>query len=156
MISLTAAFEAHQGYLLGVAYGMTGSRVEAEDLVSVLWIRVIPRWELIDDQNLRGMFWRILANLNTDRLRMQWAVSIDTVPEWADDGRPYSDYMADPVSIDAIVEGRERFERVKAVLRTLSEPEQRAVASAAWGQTHQPNAQRIALHRARKRLKEAV
>ena len=153
LISLAEAYEAHHGYLLRVAWALTHHMPEAEDMESTLWCRVVVRWSQIDQRNIRGYLSQGLYHLNTDRLRQRAPVSIDTVPEWADDGHPYSDYMKSPISIDTIVESRERFAAVKAAVLALSAPERRAIAAAALGLDHQVNAQRVALHRARKRLR---
>ena len=39
-VSLEAAFNAHSGKLLGLAYRMLGSRADAEDIVQETWLRV--------------------------------------------------------------------------------------------------------------------
>ena len=158
MITMAEAFEAHQPYLLRVAYGLTGNPETAADLVQDMWVRALRRWSQTDDRNLRGYLSLILHRLFIDDRKAQRnkAVSLDSVPDWADDGNPYSDYVATPISLDTIVESRERWRLVVVAVRTLPKPEQRAVASVVAGAHHQPNAQRVALHRARKHLREAV
>lgn len=157
------AFDAYNGYLFKVACGLTDNKQDAEDLVQDAWVRVLRYWDdRKDDQNLRGYFRVIVQHLFIDRYRAAHivAVSIDSVPDWTEDGHPYSDYMANRITLETIVESRERFEAVKAAIQRLSPVEQRAVAMAAghqkrWGQGT-PAAERIALHRARKHLREAV
>ena len=151
------AFEAYNGYLFKVACGLTDNKQDAEDLVQDAWVRVLRYWDdRKDDQNLRGYFRVIVQRLFIDRHRAAHivAVSIDSVPDWADDGNPYSDYVAAPITLDTIVESRERLRQVIEALKTLSETERRAVAALEQGGATVK--ERVALHRARRHLREAV
>ena len=156
-MTIAEAFEAHHGYTIKVACGLCGNLPDAEDLASEMWLRMVRYWGRVDDRNLRGLFWTALHNLYHDNYhrRKLPPVSIDTVPDWADEGAPYSDYMANPITLDTIVESRERFERIRVAVLALSGPERRAVADSLAG-AHLENAQRVALHRARRHLREAV
>ena len=156
-MTVTDAYEQHQSYLLRVAYGMVGNMADAEDMVSMMWVRVLPHWDRLEDTNLRGYLWQTLKRLNIDRRWIRYAVSFDSVPDWAGDGHPYSDYVACQISLDTIVESRERLRDVIAALKALREDEQHVVALAVerWGAKQGlPNRQRVALHRARKHLRE--
>ena len=163
MISLAEAVAAHQDYLLRVAFSLTHNRLDAEDLLQSMWLRVVRYWGQTDDRNLRGYFRTVLKNVYIDGYRAHQVdvLSIDDSPhgDW-DNASPWSDFLATRISLEDIVESRERFEAVKAAIQTLSPVEQRAVAMAAGHQTRRghttPAAERIALHRARKHLREAV
>ena len=164
MIPLADAVAAHQDYLLRVAFSLTHNRLDAEDLLQSMWLKVVRYWGQADDRNLRGYFRTVLKNVYIDGYRAHQVdvLSIDDSPhdEW-DKAAPWSDYLVNRITLEDIVESRERFEAVKAAVQTLSPVEQRAVAMAAGHQTRRghpgpPAAERIALHRARKHLREAV
>ena len=162
MLTITEAFEQHQSYLLGMAYRMTGNYEDAADLVSVMWVRVLPHWARLEDNNLMGYLRRVLMNLNNDRSHLRYTVSIDSSPDWADNGQPYSNYIECPISIDTIVESRDQLRRVLVLIKTMPPYQQRAIAGAlAYGNRERTNAtytsgQRSALSHARKKLREAV
>ena len=162
MISLAEAYEAHQAYLYRVAYSLTHNPEDAADLVQDTWVKVLRYWEKADDRNLRSYFRTVLKNLYVDAYRAHVDVlSIDESPNGElNNAAPWSDFIVTRISLEDIVESRERFEAVKAAIQTLSPVEQRAVAMAAGHQTRRghttPAAERIALHRARKHLREAV
>ena len=157
------AYEAYTRHLIKVACGLTGNLPDAEDLVSGTWLKLYPRWAIIEDRNIRGYCVTVLRHLHIDTMRATHpTVSIDTAPDWTDDGRPGSDYLENGVSLDAIVESRDRYRRVLVALMILSKTERRAVVNAATRQGYlrdgheNGNAERVALHRARKHLREAV
>jgi RNA polymerase sigma-70 factor (ECF subfamily) len=61
-------FEALRPRLFGIAYRMTGSVADAEDLCQEAWVR----WNALDDQDVRdpeAYLVRTVANLSIDRLR---------------------------------------------------------------------------------------
>lgn len=164
MISLAEAFEAHQPYLLRVAYRLTGNQLDAEDLVGALWERMVKHWDRMDDRNLRSYFVTAMKRQAIDNYRVTHfvAISIDTVPGWAEDGNPWSDYLVNQVSLETIVESRDRLRRVVEALKALPVHERRAVVNAVeWEkrertQAGNGNSERVALYRARKHLREAV
>ncbi len=62
------AFEAHRDRIFGLAYRMTGSVSDAEDVVQETWIR----WQRADTEGIRspeGWLVRVATNVSLDRLR---------------------------------------------------------------------------------------
>ncbi len=64
----TTAFELHRGSLLGLAYRMLGSRVDAEDAVQDAWLRWSATQRL-DIDNAEAFLVRIVTRLCLDRLK---------------------------------------------------------------------------------------
>ena len=64
----TTAFEPHRGRLLGLAYRMLGSRVDAEDAVQDAWLRWSATQRL-DIDNAEAFLVRIVTRLCLDRLK---------------------------------------------------------------------------------------
>ena len=64
----TTAFELHRGRLLGLAYRMLGSRVDAEDAVQDAWLRWSATQRL-DIDNAEAFLVRIVTRLCLDRLK---------------------------------------------------------------------------------------
>ena len=64
----TTDFELHRGRLLGLAYRMLGSRVDAEDAVQDAWLRWSATQRL-DIDNAEGFLVRIVTRLCLDRLK---------------------------------------------------------------------------------------
>ncbi len=64
----TTTFELHRGSLLGLAYRMLGSRVDAEDAVQDAWLRWSATQRL-DIDNAEAFLVRIVTRLCLDRLK---------------------------------------------------------------------------------------
>ncbi len=65
---LVDRFEDHRGHLRAVAYGMLGSRVEADDAVQEAWLR-LSRSDASDIENLGGWLTTVVARVSLDMLR---------------------------------------------------------------------------------------
>jgi len=65
---LAARFETHRSRLLGVAYRLPGSRVEADDAVQEAWLR-LHRSDATAVQNLRAWLTTVVARVCLDMLR---------------------------------------------------------------------------------------
>src|ERR1700712_5948837 len=64
----TAVFEAHRSALIGAAYRILGSRVEAEDVVQEAWIR----WSGVDHETIdepRAFLLTVTSRLALNRVR---------------------------------------------------------------------------------------
>lgn len=68
MPELAAQFEAHRGYVRGVAYRMLGTLLDAEDAVQETWLR-LSRAEAEHIENLRGWLTTVAARICLDMLR---------------------------------------------------------------------------------------
>lgn len=66
----TALFESEYRPLLRIAYGLTGSQAEAEELVQEAFIRCYQRWAKVESYDNPGAWLRrVLLNLATSRGR---------------------------------------------------------------------------------------
>lgn len=65
--TLTAVFEAEEGPLLRFAYGLTGRREVAEDLVQDAFLRLHHHWDEVE--NARAWLFRCVRNLSLNHLR---------------------------------------------------------------------------------------
>ena len=65
--SLTAVFEAEEGPLLRFAFGLTGRREVAEDLVQEAFLRLHAHWAEVE--NARAWLFRCVRNLALNHLR---------------------------------------------------------------------------------------
>jgi RNA polymerase sigma-70 factor (ECF subfamily) len=65
---LAERFEAHRGYLRGVAYRMLGSVTDADDAVQEAWIR-LSRTDTTDVENLRAWLTTVVARVCLNMLR---------------------------------------------------------------------------------------
>ena len=75
---LAEQFEAHRGYLRGVAYRMLGSVDEADDAVQEGWLR-LSRSESSEIENLRGWLTTVVSRVCLDMLRSRSARREDTL-----------------------------------------------------------------------------
>lgn len=64
---LAQEFERHRGHLVGVAYRITGSLADAEDVVQQAWLRLADNREQLRDT--RAWLTTVVARLGLDRLR---------------------------------------------------------------------------------------
>lgn len=68
---LAAEFERHRSHLFGVAYRLTGSRVDAEDAVQEAWLRLarLPEEDRAGIRDLPAWLVTVVGRLCLDRLR---------------------------------------------------------------------------------------
>jgi RNA polymerase sigma-70 factor (sigma-E family) len=66
---LRIAYERHQVALLRLCCALTGSRMAGEDLVQDSFVRVAPRIELLQDDDVWPYLRKVAINLWRDRLR---------------------------------------------------------------------------------------
>jgi len=68
--AFTALFESEYPPLLRIAYGLTGSQAEAEELVQEAFIRCYQRWDRVESYDNPGAWLRrVLLNLAASRGR---------------------------------------------------------------------------------------
>jgi len=68
--AFTSLFESEYRPLLRIAYGLTGSQAEAEELVQEAFIRCYQRWDRVESYDNPGAWVRrVLLNLATSRGR---------------------------------------------------------------------------------------
>lgn len=66
----TTLYEREHGPLLRIAYGLTGSRAEAEELVQETFVRCYQRWRTVERYDRPGAWLRrVLINLSASRGR---------------------------------------------------------------------------------------
>lgn len=93
-----AEFEAHRRYLFGLAYRMTGSVADAEDLVQEAWVR----WARVDQAQVRSpraFLSRIVSRLGLDQLKSARARREEYVGPWLPEP-----LLGEDASADAAVE----------------------------------------------------
>lgn len=80
---LGALFRNHYKGMFRVAYRITGSQSDAEDVLQTVFVRLTPGWESRDlSPNPRGFLYRAAINASLDLLRLRKranAVSLDLV-----------------------------------------------------------------------------
>jgi RNA polymerase sigma-70 factor (ECF subfamily) len=113
-------FEALRSYLLSVAYRLTGTFVDAEDLVQDAWMR----WEATDRDaivNLRAWLTTVVGRLGLDRLRSAAHRRETYVGKWLPEP-VVTGFDADPLS--AVVASEDARFAAMVVLERLN-PDQR-------------------------------
>ena len=108
----TAAFEEHRSILIGAAYRILGSRVEAEDVVQEAWIR----WSAVEHDTVeepRAYLLTVTSRLSLNRLRQLSTRRESYVGPWlpepvASDPDPRADgpaaaQLADEVSMAMLI-----------------------------------------------------
>jgi RNA polymerase sigma-70 factor (ECF subfamily) len=103
--AMADAFRAHQRFVWGIAYRMTGSASDADDVVQTTFARAVERPPRRLDQPLRPWLTRVAINASKDALRARrrrgyvgpWLPSpIETDPDdLSDAGRPGTDARYD-------------------------------------------------------------
>ncbi len=78
--TLEAAFKAHGGRLLGLAYRMLGSRADAEDIVQETWLRVSSSTARIKDAE--AYLVTVATRLCLDQLKSARARRVNYVGPW--------------------------------------------------------------------------
>jgi RNA polymerase sigma-70 factor (ECF subfamily) len=87
-------FHAHAEGLRAVAYGMLGSRAEAEDAVQEAWLR-LDRADPRDVENLRGWLTTVVARVCLDMLRARKSRA-DTARDVSEQASAVADDRLDP------------------------------------------------------------
>jgi RNA polymerase sigma-70 factor (ECF subfamily) len=120
----TAEWQRHRGYLLGVAYRITGSLADAEDAVQDAWLRfqrldADRRAELRD---VRAWLTTVVARLCLDRVRSAAARRERYVGPWLPDPI-VTTVDGGPDPLDEVVQGEDVRMAAMIVLQELSPPQ---------------------------------
>jgi RNA polymerase sigma-70 factor (ECF subfamily) len=114
-----ALVDRHLGRMLTLARRMLGDEAEAEDVAQEVFVRVwktAARWKP-GAAKFETWMHRVALNLCYDRLRRRREVTVDVLPERADESASAFDAMAD----------EDRARRVEAAVRALPERQRAAV-----------------------------
>lgn len=152
-------FESHRARLFAIAYRMTGSRADADELVSECWLRFSAA-DLDDLENVGGWLTTVLVRLAIDQQRSARARRETYVGPWLPDPL-VTDFDSDPSSKSAmaesvssafllVLEALSPVERAVLLLHDVFEYEHEEVAAML---ARSPEACRQSLHRAREHLR---
>ena len=168
MIPLTAVFERYHGRLLLHARNYTQEPTVAEDLVSAAWERVVRYWPRYVDRGAdaadsEGRMWAWLRTILHHAMIDVWRqrvvlVSLTVVVDGEEMDARWSALQTTDDTLPRL-EAQERLAEVRRQLALLPESQRRVVVMAVerWGtQAHMSDTERVALHRARRRLREAI
>ena len=150
--------EPHRRYLWGLAYRITGSAADADEIVQDCFVRAVEQ-QPDARQSLRPWLRTVTANLAKDRLRRRksapyvgtWLPQPILTDAWQDDF-PETRYLTKETLTFAFLGALERLtetQRVVLVLRDVYDLSARETAAAL--SLSEPNV-RVILHRARKLL----
>jgi RNA polymerase sigma-70 factor (ECF subfamily) len=121
----TAEFEAHRAHLLGIAYRMTGSLGDAEDLVQETWLR----WDASraeDVEHPRAYLATVVTRLALDYLKSARVRREEYVGEWLPEPAPEALFAAE-TSPEHAAEAHESLSYAMVVLLERLAPLERAV-----------------------------
>lgn len=119
----TQSYQHLQRYLFSVAYRMTGSAAEAEDLVHDAWIRYLDAGEP-EVVSLKGWLTTTVTRLSLDYLKSARVRRQQYVGPWMPEPVPTADALGDPA---ATVEQRESVSLAFLTLLERLTPGQRVV-----------------------------
>jgi RNA polymerase sigma-70 factor (ECF subfamily) len=159
-----AEFEAHRPHLLGIAYRMTGTLADAEDLVQDAWLR----WQAVDRAqvaNTRAFLATTVSRLALDQMKSARARREQYVGQWLPEPAPESRFAGegDPgheaelretlsYAFLVVLERLNPIERAVFLLRDVFDYDYREIAGVV---DRSEAACRQAAHRARAHLREA-
>ena len=116
--ALCAALEPQRTFLRGVAYRITGSLADAEDVVQESFVRTLQSPPPLADAPLRPWLLRVATNLAIDRIRSARRLDVtDEVPEQAEEASQLTGLTAGELGA-----------RVEAALKALPERQRLALA----------------------------
>lgn len=153
-----ALYQRHAPAVRAAAFGKVRHRERAEDVVQTTFLRALERLDALrDPTKLRGWLLTIARNVALDELRRNSRVELD---------EDAGDDVAASGSVDVQVEVAELGRLVHGALSGLTERDVTAVAMAGYLNASpeeigerlgvSPGAAKVALHRARKRLRTAM
>ncbi|HYH11207.1 MAG TPA: sigma-70 family RNA polymerase sigma factor, partial [Thermomicrobiales bacterium] len=119
----TQTYQQMQPYLFSVAYRMTGSASDAEDLVHDAWIRYLDAGSPAVE-SLRAYLTRIISRLSLDYLKSARVRREQYTGPWMPEPVPTSAALGDPA---ATIEQRESVSFAFLTLLERLTPEQRVV-----------------------------
>lgn len=117
-------YEAHRPALLKYAYGITGSRSLAEDVVQEAWLRLNDARARKEVREPLRYLYRIVRNLSVDMLRRDARAGVHTGVELEHATRIVA---ADTPSPEQVAIGREDMRRVSEALSELPERQRLAI-----------------------------
>lgn len=158
MTAFDALYRRHAPSVRRLAIDASRTAQQADDVVQQTFVRALEQvGSLRDPSRVRPWLYAIARNAACDEHRFSARVELASDP---------ADEVADAASVEQTAEGRELGRALAAALKTMSDRDARAVALAAQFGSNtveigtalgiKPVAAKVAVHRARRRLREAV
>jgi RNA polymerase sigma-70 factor (ECF subfamily) len=150
-VSFSALYERHARPLYRFALALTGDAAEAEDLTAEAFLRVWEAGDRVDALTVRGYLVAIVRNLRRNAFRHDRR----RAPMPADAAAPPADPAArvELARVLAALGSLPAGDREILLMRAEAELSYEEIAALAGGT---PQAARVRVHRARKRLMEAL
>jgi RNA polymerase sigma-70 factor, ECF subfamily len=158
-LDLTALAENYSGPLFRVAYSVLRSRVEAEDIVQDVFVRILKRSpDLLTVRDLRVWLIRITWNLSIDRRRRIRPEQIDEdfAKSLVATNAPADEALGDAQRMKAVLRELEKLPRAERQVLLLSTVEELQTPEVAKVLGRSESAVRALLFRARTRLRDRL